>query len=225
MGQAGAGMTDSMVATQGFNRPVPRDRPEVSPWNLPNLLTITRLFLAVILCAAIAWQWWMAGLATMLLASLTDWLDGYLARLQGLVSSLGRMLDPLVDKVLISGVFIFLLPVAAARGETWLPPWMVAVVVGRELIITSVRELMERKGVAFGADWPGKLKMVLQCAAICLALVAEEARPKEALWGISTGLWSQMRDLSMWAMVLATLASGLHYLVKIAWTRRPLPGA
>jgi len=97
--------------------------------------------------------------------------------------------------------------------------------VGRVLIITSVRELMERKGVAFGADWPGKLKMVLQCAAICLALVAEEARPKEALWGISTGLWSQMRDLSMWAMALATLASGLHYLVKIAWTRRPLPGA
>ncbi len=215
-------MTDSMAATQGFNRVHNRGNPEVSPWNLPNLLTITRLFLAVILCAAIAWQWWMAGLAIMLVASVTDWLDGYLARLQGLVSPLGRMLDPLVDKVLISGVFIFLLPVAAARGETWLPPWMVAVVVGRELIITSVREMMERKGVAFGADWPGKLKMVLQCVAICLALVAEEARPREQLWGFSTGMWNQCRDLSMWAMALATLASGLHYLVKIAWSLKPV---
>jgi CDP-diacylglycerol--glycerol-3-phosphate 3-phosphatidyltransferase len=218
-------MTDSMAASNGFNRLGSQGQAEVSPWNLPNLLTILRLVLAVFLCAAIAWQWWLTGLAIMLVASVTDWLDGYLARLQGLVSPLGRMLDPLVDKVLISGVFIFLLPVAAARGENWLPPWMVAVVVGRELIITSVREMMERKGVPFGADWPGKLKMVLQCAAICVALVAEEARPRESLWGLPTSLWNQSRDLLMWAMALATLGSGLHYLVKIALARRAAPGA
>ena len=114
-------MTDSVAAPQAFNRTVREDRPEVSPWNLPNLLTMIRLVLAFFLCAAIAWEWWLTGLVIMLFASITDWLDGYLARLQGLVSSLGRMLDPLVDKVLISGVFIFLLPVAAAHGETWLP--------------------------------------------------------------------------------------------------------
>ena len=214
-------MTDSVAAPQAFNRTVREDRPEVSPWNLPNLLTMIRLVMAFFLCAAIAWEWWLTGLVIMLFASITDWLDGYLARLQGLVSSLGRMLDPLVDKVLISGVFIFLLPVAAAHGETWLPPWMVAVVVGRELIITSIRELMERKGIAFGADWPGKLKMVLQCLAICLALVAEEARQRDSLWGLETLLWNKLRDVSMWAMALATIGSGLHYLVKMALLRLP----
>ena len=157
--------------------------------------------------------------------ALTDWLDGYLARAQGLVSPLGRVLDPLVDKVLISGAFIFLLPVALSQGENWLPPWMVAVVVGRELIITSVREVVERHGVAFGADWPGKLKMVLQCAAICLALVAEEVRPRDSLWGIDRALWNGLRDLSMWAMALATVASGGHYLAKlgsIRWGGEPV---
>ncbi len=198
---------------------------EPSPWNLPNLLTGMRLVLAVFLCAAITGQWWLTGLVLMGLAAITDWLDGYLARAQGLVSPLGRVLDPLVDKVLISGAFIFLLPVALSQGENWLPPWMVAVVVGRELIITSVREVVERHGVAFGADWPGKLKMVLQCAAICLALVAEEVRPRDSLWGIDRALWNGLRDLSMWAMALATVASGGHYLAKlgsIRWGGEPV---
>jgi CDP-diacylglycerol--glycerol-3-phosphate 3-phosphatidyltransferase len=212
-------MTDSMAAAQGFNRPIRKDRPEASLWNLPNILTLIRLVLAVFLCAAISFEWWMSGLAIMLVASVTDWLDGYLARLQGLVSSLGRMLDPLVDKVLISGAFIFLLPVATLHGEGWLPPWMVAVVVGRELIITSIRELMERKGVAFGADWPGKLKMALQCVAICLALVAEDARSRDSLLGLTPGTWASLRDIFMWAMALATIGSGLHYLVKLALMR------
>lgn len=213
-------MTESVAATQGFNRGVRQDRPEASLWNLPNILTLIRLVLAVFLCAAISGEWWMTGLGIMLVASVTDWLDGYLARLQGLVSSLGRMLDPLVDKVLISGAFIFLLPVAAARGEGWLPPWMVAVVVGRELIITSIRELMERKGVAFGADWPGKVKMALQCIAICLALVAEDARSRDSFLGLAPGTWGSLRDIFMWGMALATIGSGLHYLVKLALMRQ-----
>src|SRR5262245_60237612 len=92
---------------------------EVSPWNLPNLLTSTRLILAVVLFALISWHSWLLALAVFLVAAITDWLDGYLARKQGLTSAFGRNFDPLVDKVLIGGAFIFLLPVA----NSGLVPW------------------------------------------------------------------------------------------------------
>src|SRR5437763_9872293 len=135
--------------------------------NLPNLLTTARLGLAVVLFVCIAQEWWLAGAAVFALAAVTDWLDGYLARKQGLTSAFGRNFDPLVDKVLICGAFIFLLPVVGAG----LAPWMVTVVVARELIITSLRSFMETQHAAnFGADWLGKVKMTLQCAALLAIL-------------------------------------------------------
>src|SRR5262249_18586761 len=122
------------------------------------------------LIAAETWVWCTLIFA---LAALTDWLDGYLARRQGLTSTLGRNLDPLVDKVLICGAYIFLLPfgMAATERAAWLLPWMVTVVVARELIITSLRGFLEARGATFGADWLGKLKMVLQCAALLAIFV------------------------------------------------------
>src|SRR5438876_2138147 len=137
-------------------------RPPV--FNLPNQLTATRLVLALVLFALIAWENWIGCILIFALAALTDWLDGYFARKQGLTSTLGRNLDPLVDKVLICGAYIFLLPVGT--GEGWLRPWMVTVIVARELIITSLRSFLENRGAVFGADWLGKLKMGLQCAAL-----------------------------------------------------------
>src|SRR5262245_6020018 len=114
-------------------------RKEVSPWNLPNLLTATRLILAVFLFALISVQSWITALMVFLVAAFTDWLDGYLARKQGLTSAFGRNFDPLVDKVLICGAFIFLLPVPGAG----LMPWMVTVVVASEIIHTTLRRLLE----------------------------------------------------------------------------------
>src|SRR6266478_1698104 len=93
--------------------------------NLPNLLTTARLGLAVILFVCIAQEWWLAGVALFALAAITDWLDGYLARKQGLASAFGRNFDPLVDKVLICGAFVFLLGVPADGAG--LRPWMVTV--------------------------------------------------------------------------------------------------
>src|SRR6266436_1661824 len=83
-------------------------------YNLPNILTSARLGLAVVLFACIQFAWWPAALGVFLVAAFTDWLDGYLARKQGLTSAFGRNFDPLVDKVLIGGAFIFLLPVDLA---------------------------------------------------------------------------------------------------------------
>ena len=85
--------------------------------NLPNQLTVARLLLAMVLFVLIGWQNWIACVLVFAVAAFTDWLDGYLARRQNLATSLGRNLDPLVDKVLICGAYIFLLPLGnPARG-------------------------------------------------------------------------------------------------------------
>src|SRR5437763_16976493 len=136
--------------------------------NLPNALSASRLFLAVGLFACIATEAWWGGLAFLVIAAVTDWLDGYLARLYQQVSSFGRVLDPLTDKVLVCGAFIYFLPVK----ESGVLPWMVTVIVGRELLITGIRSFLENQGPLFGADQIGKLKMVLQRATqICILLM------------------------------------------------------
>jgi CDP-diacylglycerol--glycerol-3-phosphate 3-phosphatidyltransferase len=178
-------------------------RQPASVFNLPNQLTTGRLALAVVLFVLIAFESWGWCLAVFALAAVTDWLDGYLARLQGQTSALGRVYDPLVDKVLMCGAFIFLLPRGA--GEGWLTPWMVTVVVSRELLITGLRNFLETLGVQFGADWLGKLKMVLQCAALAAIFAALFAETKDVAL-------LRARDGLVYAMLLATALSGLQYL-------------
>ncbi|MFM7149538.1 MAG: CDP-diacylglycerol--glycerol-3-phosphate 3-phosphatidyltransferase [Gemmataceae bacterium] len=181
-----------------------RDSP-ATVFNLPNHLTTSRFFLALVLFALIAWEKWLPALVVFAVAGFTDWLDGYLARVQNLTSSLGRMLDPLVDKVLTCGAFIFLLPYGHGPEDHWLTPWMVTLVVAREFLITGLRSYLESLGARFGADWLGKAKMVLQCAAIVAILVS--LYDQKQTWALSL-----IRDLLIYAMLAATLFSGLQYL-------------
>jgi CDP-diacylglycerol--glycerol-3-phosphate 3-phosphatidyltransferase len=181
--------------------------------NLPNQLTAARFVLALGLFTLISVDRWLSCIVVFAVAAATDWLDGYLARKQGLTSTLGRNLDPLVDKVLICGAYIFLLPKGLTDG--WLLPWMVTVIVARELIITSLRSFLENRGATFGADWLGKLKMGLQCAAlfgifVSLHLEAVGSSPG-VLWFFAT-----VRDGLIWAMLASTVLSGLQYLTKAA---------
>src|SRR5712691_1255532 len=119
-------------------------RPSVRPSinNLPNQLTAARFVLAIVLFALIALESWVWCAVVFAVAAFTDWLDGYLARKQGLTSTLGRNLDPLVDKVLTCGAFIFLVPVEGAN----MLAWMVTLVVSRELVVTSLRSFIENRG-------------------------------------------------------------------------------
>jgi CDP-diacylglycerol--glycerol-3-phosphate 3-phosphatidyltransferase len=176
--------------------------------NLPNILTTSRFFLALVLFVLIGLHRsipgvWLWCLAVFVVAAITDYLDGYLARKQGLTSTLGRNLDPLVDKVLICGAFTFLLKVDDSGVEAW----MVVVVIARELIITSLRGFLESQGVAFGADRLGKIKMGLQCAAL-IAIFIAEGWQHEFYQGASVAL--------IYAMVVATALSGAQYLWKAA---------
>ncbi len=176
-----------------------------SVWTLPNILTLSRLGMAAALFALVAAGWWWPALAVFALAAFTDWLDGWVARVWDMGSALGRVLDPLVDKVLMCGLFILLVP--RGQDEGWLPAWMVAVIVGREFLITGLREYAERQGVSFGADWMGKLKMVLQVAA-AVAILLSLAAPNDTL--------SLTRGSLVWAMLVVTVLSGLQYVWKAA---------
>jgi CDP-diacylglycerol--glycerol-3-phosphate 3-phosphatidyltransferase len=180
-------------------------------FNLPNQLTFARAGLAVVLFALIAYERWGWCLAVFAVAAFTDWLDGYLARAHNLGTALGRVLDPLVDKVLLCGTYVSLLPLGHKGG--WLLPWMVTVVVARELIITGLRSYLESAGAAFGADWLGKVKMGLQCAAVFAVFVALLGPyPSPAV----TAFFDWARDGLIWAMLAATILSGLQYLWRAA---------
>jgi CDP-diacylglycerol--glycerol-3-phosphate 3-phosphatidyltransferase len=193
-------------------------RPPV--FNVPNQLTAARFFLAVVLFMLIALEdYWVECTAVFAVAAFTDWLDGYLARKQGLSSTLGRILDPLVDKVLICGAYVFLLPVK----DSGLVPWMVTVVIARELVITSLRSFLENRGANFGADWLGKLKMGLQCAAL-LAIFAYLYFRTEASEGV-TEFFGAVRSGLIYAMLGATVLSGLQYLWRATLLLKIEPGA
>ncbi len=177
-------------------------------FNLPNQLTAARAVLSVVLFAFIAMHWWIWCLVVFALAALTDYLDGYLARKQGITSTLGRNFDPLVDKILICGAYIFMLPVP----ESGLADWMVTVVVARELTITVLRSFLEGQGAKFGADWLGKIKMWLQCAALIAIFITLLMQGGA---GEASG-WTVIRDVIIYGMVVITILSGLQYLWKAA---------
>jgi CDP-diacylglycerol--glycerol-3-phosphate 3-phosphatidyltransferase len=183
-------------------------RPPV--FNVPNQLTASRFVLAIVLFVLIGLEgFWLGCILVFAVAAATDWLDGYLARKQGISSTLGRILDPLVDKVLVCGAYIFLLKVPLAGVE----PWMVTVVVAREMVITSLRSFLENQGASFGADWLGKIKMGLQCAALFGVFTALYVHDLE-VDADAILFFDAVRSGLIYAMLGATVMSGLQYLWK-----------
>jgi CDP-diacylglycerol--glycerol-3-phosphate 3-phosphatidyltransferase len=122
----------------------------------------------------------------------------------------GRNLDPLADKILVCGAFIYLIPVVKAGID----PWMVVVVVGRELAVTGIRGMVEATGQKFGADWFGKLKMVLQCAVLIGVLLIRWLEPLAARDILN--ILEPIQLVLLWAMLIATIGSGAQYVVKAA---------
>ena len=170
-------------------------------WNVPNTLTVGRLVVAVFVFAFISWQWYVLALAAFVIAALSDALDGYFARLLGQDTAIGRQLDPLIDKVIVSGCYIYL----ATIPGTGVYPWMVTAIVVRELLIQGLRSLLEGQGQPFGAKMAGKLKTTVQCLSIIAILLAlcATAPPVAFLW---------IRDVLTWLAVALTIYSGASYL-------------
>lgn len=137
---------------------------------LPNKLTLGRLLLALITFACIWLQTpaaYAAALGLYLLATITDWVDGYIARRTDSVSTFGEMADPLADKVLVIGALIAFVRVPGLG----VPAWAVFLIVVRELLIGGLRALAAAQGVVLAADRSGKLKMVVQSVSVILILI------------------------------------------------------
>jgi len=176
-------------------------------FNIPNILTISRIPLTVLLCVFIDQRMWLAALLTFVVAALTDAIDGWWARRFNQGSTFGRVFDPLTDKILIGSAFIFLIGVDGTAMEAW----MVAVVIGRELLITGIRGYVESLGKKFGADWGGKLKTILQ--SVWLLAVLFYLTIQNESWA---GKIEMVHYGLLYAMLAATVLSGLQYCAK-AW--------
>ena len=143
--------------------------------NLPNALTLARIFLVPLLVVVLVTKFEgrlilgvrmeLVGAAIFGLASLTDWLDGYLARRRKQVTTLGQLLDPLADKLLITAALLSLVQMDLA------PAWMVLVILGREFAVTVLRGVAYSRGVVIAASPLGKFKMVSQVVAILLLIL------------------------------------------------------
>lgn len=173
--------------------------------NLPNSLTVARIFLVPVLVSVLLTKFegrLVVGLPVELvaaaifgIASLTDWLDGYLARRRKQVTTLGQILDPLADKLLISATLVSLVQLGLA------PAWMVGVIIGREIAVTGLRNLAYSRGLTMPASGLGKLKMASQVTAILLLLLGWERVP--ALLILGQG--------ALWIVLIASIVSAVDY--------------
>ena len=214
---------DDLSSAREAARPAPIGRESL---NLPNAVTVGRLLLACVLF----WMIWYNGLwksaaALFVVTAATDFLDGWLARRYGQVTTLGRILDPFVDKIVVVGALLFLLEkrVTLAEGGGQLviwsgvSAWMVLVIVGREMFVSSLRGFLETHGVDFSADWTGKVKTTLQFAAVTgslLSLAPEFAQLDPEIAGRGWFRWA--RDALLWAATLFTAYSGAAYVARAA---------
>ncbi|MCX5661389.1 MAG: CDP-diacylglycerol--glycerol-3-phosphate 3-phosphatidyltransferase [Planctomycetota bacterium] len=199
--------------------------------HLPNQLTVLRLVLAGVFFLTLNFYRYPyegraaipAAIVLFVLAALTDWLDGFLARRWKAESTFGRIMDPFCDKVLILGAFIYLSgprfvdPHAVERQEFFtmisgVYPWMVALMLARELLVTNVRDEMEAQGVKFGASIFGKVKMVLQAVGIPIILLIVWLGPHDA----GREWLATVRDVLVYSTVVATVLSGAPYIISAA---------
>lgn len=164
------------------------------PLNLPNILTVLRIMLVPVLVVALLGntpEGDVLAAVVFALASLTDFVDGYIARLRGSITTFGKLMDPLADKLLIVGALLSLVSLHRLEG------WVAMVIIARELAVTMLRVGATQAGVVMGASTFGKLKTCLQIAAI-LAVIATHGSP----------LWV---SLLVYVAVVVTVLSGLDY--------------
>ena len=166
--------------------------------NLPNALTLGRIFLIPMLVVVLLTKFEgkeLIGAAIFGLASFTDWLDGYLARRRQQVTTLGQLLDPLADKLLITAALISLVQ------NDVVPAWMVAVILGREFAVTVLRSIAHARGVVIAASPLGKFKMVSQVIAILLLILGQHHLQQFFVIG----------TVALWVAVITAVLSGIDY--------------
>ena len=169
--------------------------------NLPNKLTLLRVimvpvFIVFLMCNITAFDKWIA-LAIFIIASLTDMLDGKIARKYNLVTNFGKFMDPLADKLLVCSAFICFIELEK------IPTWMVLIVIAREFIISGIRLVASDNGVVIAASYYGKIKTALSMIMICL-LIADLSHP----------VYAFITSVFIWLSLIFTIVSLIDYIAK-----------
>lgn len=176
--------------------------------NLPNALTVSRIFLVPLLVVVLLTTFEgrmifgvpkeLVGAAIFGVASLTDWLDGYLARRRQEITVIGQLIDPIADKLLTAAALISLVQLDLA------PAWMVAIIIGRELAVTGLRSVAYARGIVIPASPLGKVKMVAEVVAIMALILGRR----------QLGDFLIIGNIGLWVVVVTAVWSGADYYVR-----------
>lgn len=167
--------------------------------NLANKITLLRILMAPLVVVLLYFEgpaFCILAALAFIFAAITDWMDGYIARRENMVTSMGKFLDPLADKVLICSVLIMFVKLG------WVPAWVVIVIVCRELVVTGLRAMAIDEGIVLAADKFGKAKTVLQIVAI-VPLILHYPLFGVALWPIG--------EVLLYVALALALISGVNY--------------
>lgn len=169
--------------------------------NLPNKLTMGRIFAIPVFIIVFLMDYRIAAAVIFILAALTDMLDGHIARKHNLVTNFGKLMDPLADKLLVMSALICMVEVGDVAG------WMVVIILGREFIITGMRQVAAAQGIVIAAGTTGKIKTITQMIAIPLLIL--ENWPFTAL-----GIPVPFDQIFLWIALIMTIVSGAEYIMK-----------
>jgi len=184
--------------------------------NIPNQITLGRLVLAIVFFGLLSFyspadpgRHWLLSVCfwVVLVAVLSDVVDGWLARTWKQVTSFGRICDPVADKVIVCGAFVFFASgvfynVDTQQNVSGVQPWMVVLILVRELLVSAIRSFAEAQGTEFAAIWVGKAKMFVQSASVCVILGVLAWYPETLAW---------LRELCVWVTVVVTALSIIAY--------------
>ena len=188
--------------------------------NLPNYITLTRIFSVPVLIWILFSRWFegangereLLAVGVFVAASITDGIDGYLARKRGQITTLGMLLDPLADKLMVMGAFITLVQF----NPRIVPAWVAVIVIGREFLVSGLRSIAATEGFTIDASDLGKLKMVVQIVAVAAAILDHRWR----VWPVGRFILNinLIAHMAVWFMVGVSLISAIDYFVAF-WSK------
>ena len=186
--------------------------------NLPNKLSLLRIFLVPVFVSTFYLSWEYSRIVSagiFVLATLTDFLDGYIARKNNLVTDLGKLLDPIADKLLVTSALFCVVSAASTPFYTMLLAICSAVIVGRELLVSAIRQIAASKGVVVAANAFGKIKTVLQDLALPLVVLLQCPAFVKLVENDVAYNVLQLCSIVLFALAtLATIVSGVIYVVQ-----------
>lgn len=167
--------------------------------NLPNRLTLLRVIMVPFFIVFYIKSYFLISFVLFVLASLTDLLDGHIARKRNLISNFGKIMDPLADKILVYSAFCLMVE------NGLVPAWMLIVILVREFAVSGMRTVAASEGIVVAADLSGKIKTVLQMIAVPMLILTGV---------IISDVWFTLSMAMLWASLIMTVYSGIQYIYK-----------